>query len=141
MTSLFLGLIQTHYMTSLFLCFLAWYRHITWPLCFLAWYRHIYMTSLFLGLIDTLHDLSVSWLDTDTYTWPLCFLAWYRHITWPLCFLAWYRHFSKKYRSGSRGGTPGLKLEKIWFFWHKIVIFHTKYPKIFRASLRLAQFF
>ena len=63
---------------------------------------------------------------------------------------------------------PPLKLEKIWFFgvkswfftrntpkifappsaignnmifWRKIVIFHTKYPKNFRASLRSAQFF
>jgi hypothetical protein len=26
-------------------------------------------------------------------------------------------------------------------FWRKIVIFHTKYPKHFRASLRSAQFF
>jgi hypothetical protein len=26
-------------------------------------------------------------------------------------------------------------------FWRKIVIFHTKYPKNFRASLRSAQFF
>ena len=26
---------------------------------------------------------------------------------------------------------PPLKLEKIWFFWGKIVIFHTKYPKKF----------
>ena len=26
-------------------------------------------------------------------------------------------------------------------FWRKIVIFHTKYPKTFRASLRSAQFF
>jgi hypothetical protein len=31
---------------------------------------------------------------------------------------------------------PPLKLKKIWFFWRKIVIFHTKYPKNFRASLR-----
>ena len=31
---------------------------------------------------------------------------------------------------------PPLKLEKIWFFWRKIVIFHTKYPKNVRASLR-----
>jgi hypothetical protein len=29
-----------------------------------------------------------------------------------------------------------LKLEKNMFFCRKIVIFHTKYPKIFRASLR-----
>jgi hypothetical protein len=26
-------------------------------------------------------------------------------------------------------------------FWRKIVIYHTKYPKYFRASLRSAQFF
>jgi hypothetical protein len=39
------------------------------------------------------------------------------------------------------GRAPPLKLEKIWFFWRKIVIFHTNYPKNFRASLRSAQFF
>ena len=44
-------------------------------------------------------------------------------------------------RGGFRGGgrtrrASSLKLEKIWFFWGKIVIFHTKYPKNFRASLR-----
>jgi hypothetical protein len=37
--------------------------------------------------------------------------------------------------------TPPLKLEKIWFFLHKIMIFHTKYPNNFRAPFRLAQFF
>ena len=31
---------------------------------------------------------------------------------------------------------PPLKLEKNMFFLRKIVIFHTKYPNIFRASLR-----
>jgi hypothetical protein len=36
---------------------------------------------------------------------------------------------------------PPLKWEKNMIFWRKIVIFHTKYPKIFRASLRSAQFF
>jgi hypothetical protein len=70
-----------------------------------------------------------------------------------------------------QGGTPGtrrpLKLKKMFFgvkstfftrntpqniaptsaigknmsFWGKIVIFHTKYPKYFRTSLRSAQFF
>ena len=30
-----------------------------------------------------------------------------------------------------------LKLEKMWFFWRKIVIFHTKYPNNFRAFLSL----
>jgi hypothetical protein len=40
---------------------------------------------------------------------------------------------------GGRGRTrraPPLKLEKNMIFWRKIVIFHTKYPKNFRASLR-----
>ena len=45
-----------------------------------------------------------------------------------------------EYRGGSRGGgrtrrAPPLKLEKKMIFWRKIVIFHTKYPNIFRASL------
>ena len=49
-------------------------------------------------------------------------------------------------RGGSKGGgsAPGarpLKLEKNKIFWRKIVIFHTKYPKNLRASLRSAQFF
>ena len=48
-------------------------------------------------------------------------------------------------RGGSSGRAfappPPLKFEKIRFFLHKIVIFYTKYPKIFRASLRSAQFF
>jgi hypothetical protein len=51
----------------------------------------------------------------------------------------------RKSRGGYRGGgtrrAPPLKLEKIRFFGPKIVIFHTKYPKNFRASLRSAQFF
>jgi hypothetical protein len=38
------------------------------------------------------------------------------------------------------GGAPGVRPPKIGknviFFWRKIVIFHTKYPKHFRASLR-----
>jgi hypothetical protein len=43
-------------------------------------------------------------------------------------------------RGGSRGArAPPLKLEKNKIFWRKIVIFHTKYPKHFRASLRSAQ--
>jgi hypothetical protein len=33
------------------------------------------------------------------------------------------------------------KIGKNLIFWRKIVIFHTKYPKIFRASLRSAHFF
>jgi hypothetical protein len=36
---------------------------------------------------------------------------------------------------------PSLKLEKNMIFWHKIVIFHTKYPKHYRASLHSVQFF
>ena len=35
----------------------------------------------------------------------------------------------------------GLKLEKIWFFWRKIVIFHTKYPKNFAPPSARRNFF
>jgi hypothetical protein len=48
-------------------------------------------------------------------------------------------------RGGSRGGRHPArappKIGKNKIFWRKIVIFHTKYPKKFRASLRSAQFF
>jgi len=42
------------------------------------------------------------------------------------------------------GGAPGARPPKIgknMIFLRKIVIFHTKYPKYFRASLRSARFF
>jgi hypothetical protein len=43
-------------------------------------------------------------------------------------------------RIQGRGRTPGVppppKIGKNVIFWRKIVIFHTKYPKIVRASLR-----
>ena len=45
------------------------------------------------------------------------------------------------YRGGSRGRPPPPKIGKNKIFWRKIVIFHTKYPKNCRASLRSAQFF
>ena len=38
-----------------------------------------------------------------------------------------------------QGGPPDAHPPKIWknkIFWHKIVIFHTKYPKNFHSSLR-----
>ena len=46
-------------------------------------------------------------------------------------------------RGGSkgRGGGAHPKIGKNMIFWRKIVIFHTKYPNNFRASLRSAQFF
>jgi hypothetical protein len=40
---------------------------------------------------------------------------------------------------GGGGAHPARappKIGKNMIFWRKIVIFHTKYPKIFRASLR-----
>ena len=49
-------------------------------------------------------------------------------------------------RGGFGGGAhparpPHLKLEKIWFFWRKIVIFHMKYPKNFACpSLKLEKY-
>jgi hypothetical protein len=39
------------------------------------------------------------------------------------------------------GGALPPKIGKNMIFWRKIVIFHTKYPKNVRASLRSAQFF
>jgi hypothetical protein len=47
---------------------------------------------------------------------------------------------SKEQQAGADSGgrtrrTPPLKFEKNMIFWRKIVIFHTKYPKNFRASL------
>jgi hypothetical protein len=46
---------------------------------------------------------------------------------------------------GGGGGTPGArpspKIGKNKIIWRKIVIFHTKYPKNVRASLRSAQLF
>jgi hypothetical protein len=33
------------------------------------------------------------------------------------------------------------KIGKNMIFWRKIMIFHTKFPKYFRATLRSAQFF
>ena len=47
-------------------------------------------------------------------------------------------------RGGARGGRTRRappKIGKNMIFWHKIVIYHTKYPKNFRASLRSAQFY
>jgi hypothetical protein len=40
------------------------------------------------------------------------------------------------------GGAPGARPPKIgknMIFWRKIVIFHTKYPKIFGASLAIGK--
>jgi hypothetical protein len=44
-------------------------------------------------------------------------------------------------QGGAHPARPPLKLEKNMIFWHKIVIFHTKYPKNVRAALRSVQFF
>ena len=41
---------------------------------------------------------------------------------------------------GGRRTPPLPKIGKNKIFWRKIVIFHTKYPKNVRASLRSAQF-
>jgi hypothetical protein len=44
-------------------------------------------------------------------------------------------------QGGAHPARAPLKLEKNKIFLRKIVIFHTKYPKNVRASLRSAQFF
>ena len=64
---------------------------------------------------------------------------------WPVgTSLHWFARSDTSPGADPGGGAPGappLKLEKIWFFLRKIVIFHTKYPNNFRASLRSAHFF
>ena len=45
------------------------------------------------------------------------------------------------YQGRIQGGGAPPKIEKNMIFWRKIVIFHTKYSKNVRASLRSAQFF
>jgi hypothetical protein len=44
-------------------------------------------------------------------------------------------------QGGGGAPRPPPKIEKNMIFWRKIVIFHTKYLKNFRTSLRSAQFF
>jgi hypothetical protein len=44
--------------------------------------------------------------------------------------------FCKVVKQGRAPGAPPPKVGKNMIFWRKIVIFHTKYPKNFRASLR-----
>ena len=64
-----------------------------------------------------------------------------------LWFLLWFPWRGLLFRGGSRGGGgvhPARvppKIGKHMIFWRRIVIFHTKYPKRFRASLRSAHFF
>jgi hypothetical protein len=48
-------------------------------------------------------------------------------------------HRSRGVPGGGAASPP--KIGKNMIFWRKIVIFHTKYDKYFRASLRSAQFF
>ena len=43
--------------------------------------------------------------------------------------------------TGTNSGGAPLKFKKNMIIWCKIVIFHTKYPKNVRASLRWAQLF
>jgi hypothetical protein len=67
--------------------------------------------------------------------------------TWTIVTLYKFFSFSNEEAGADpRGGgrtrrAPPLKLEKNMIFWRKIVIFHTKYPKNVRASLRSAQVF
>ena len=80
-------------------------------------------------------------LNVDiTYIWLSCVLIFYN---WPTFVIYSYLNpaASKvwrytKGRGGSRGVRAPPKIGKNMIFWHKIVIFHTKYPKNFRTSLR-----
>ena len=44
-------------------------------------------------------------------------------------------------QQGAHPARAPPKIGKNMIFWRKSVIFHTKYPKNFRGSLRSAQFF
>jgi hypothetical protein len=62
-------------------------------------------------------------------------------IDWQYLFYPWLSKYQGWIQGGGEppGGPP--KIGKNMIFWRKIVIFHTKYPKHFRASLHSAQFF
>ena len=50
-------------------------------------------------------------------------------------------HIRGGFREEAQPAPPPPKIWKNKIVWLKIAIFHTKYPKTFRASLRWAQFF
>ena len=57
-----------------------------------------------------------------------------------LVFFPWYG-IQGRIQGGMHPERTPPKIGKNMIFWHKIMIFHTKYPNNFRASLRSAQFF
>ena len=85
---------------------------------------------------------------------PVDRLVIYNRAVWPYILIsaceliADHTVLSSKSPGADSGGGGGVhparappKIGKNMIFWRKIVIFHTKYPKNFRASLRSAQFF
>ena len=48
----------------------------------------------------------------------------------------WEGHMQGRIQGGGAPGARPPKIGKNMIFWRKIVIFHTKYPNNFRASLR-----
>ena len=71
-------------------------------------------------------------------------MRWWRALRRTMESFGW---LSSVYSGADSGGgrtqrvPPLPKIGKNMIFWRKIVIFHTKYSKIFRASLGSAQFF
>ena len=59
----------------------------------------------------------------------------------PVVFLFYNPNAGADPREGAHPPRAPSKIEKNMIFWRKIVIFHKKYLKNFRASLRSAQFF
>jgi hypothetical protein len=49
--------------------------------------------------------------------------------------LQWAKYYKNSEYSGAEPGGENM------IFWRRIVIFHTKYPKHFRSSLRSAQIY
>jgi hypothetical protein len=60
---------------------------------------------------------------------------------WILISISAYDKHQGRIQGGAHPAGAPPKIGKNMIFWRKIVIFHTKYPKNFRASLRSAQFF
>jgi hypothetical protein len=55
--------------------------------------------------------------------------------------LSWLGVGQGRIQEGAHPGRAPPQNKKKKIFWRKILIFHRKYPKHFRASLRSAQFF
>ena len=91
------------------------------------------LTVLSVELIPLLANWSVWLANTEIYV--LSFLyKWFMFVFEAM-------HSGTDSGGGAHPARAPAKIGKNMIFWRKIVIFHMKNPKIFRASLHSAQFF